>query len=163
MCAIKGVSRLGLVTDLWLASHQSGTRVKLVENWRVTTVGALQDKMCSLAKQLAHDSNSRLVPLVRLSHQNTLFGRKLNFHIPHILYYKYPYTHEMWRASRENFERETLEKNKIDLSTIFIIWFSKFLYSHPLNWHILLRYIVPNPYLTIPISVRRYYGAWEAV
>ena len=29
------------------------------------------------------------------------------------------YTHEMYRASRENFERETLEKNKIDSSTIF--------------------------------------------
>ena len=26
----------------------------------------------------------------------------------------------MEKASRENFERETLEKNKIDLSTIFI-------------------------------------------
>ena len=31
-----------------------------------------------------------------------------------------PYTHERKRASRENFERETLEKNKIDSSTIFI-------------------------------------------
>ena len=30
-----------------------------------------------------------------------------------------PYTHEMLRASRENFEREILEKNKIDSSTIF--------------------------------------------
>ena len=30
-----------------------------------------------------------------------------------------PHTHEILRASRENFERETLEKNKIDSSTIF--------------------------------------------
>ena len=30
-----------------------------------------------------------------------------------------PYTHEILRASRENFERETLEKNKIYSSTIF--------------------------------------------
>ena len=30
------------------------------------------------------------------------------------------YTHEMSRASRENIKRETLEKNKIDSSTIFI-------------------------------------------
>ena len=30
-----------------------------------------------------------------------------------------PYTYEILRASRENFERETLEKNKIDSSTIF--------------------------------------------
>ena len=35
------------------------------------------------------------------------------------LLYIDPYTHEMERASRENFERETLEKNKIDSSTIF--------------------------------------------
>ena len=35
------------------------------------------------------------------------------------LLYIYPYTHDIERASRENFERETLEKNKIDSSTIF--------------------------------------------
>ena len=59
------------------------------------TTGALQDKMYSLAKQFACDSNSWLVPLARLSCQNALFGWKLTFHIPHIHYYKYPYTHEM--------------------------------------------------------------------
>ena len=65
----------------------------------------------------------------------------MTFHIPHILYYKYPYSHEMLRASRENFERETLGKTKIDSSTILDIWFSKFLYSHPLHWHTLERFI----------------------
>ena len=35
------------------------------------------------------------------------------------LLYIDPYTHEMERASSENFKRETLVKNKIDLSTIF--------------------------------------------
>ena len=45
---------------------------------------------------------------------------KLTFHIPsHPTIYIYPYTHDFERASRENFERETLEKNKIDSSTIF--------------------------------------------
>ena len=34
--------------------------------------------------------------------------------------YIYPYTHDSKRASKENFERKTLERNKIDLSTIFI-------------------------------------------
>ena len=29
------------------------------------------------------------------------------------------YTHEIWRASKDNFERKTLKKNKIDSSTIF--------------------------------------------
>ena len=46
---------------------------------------------------------------------------KLTFRIPHTHYYKYRYTHEILRAFRENFERETLEKNKIDSSKIFII------------------------------------------
>ena len=95
--------------------------------------------------------NSWLIPLARLSHQNALLCRKMNFHIPHILYYKYPYTHEMLRAFRENFERETLEKTKINSSTILDIWFSKFLSSHPFHWHILERYIFqilisPYPY-----------------
>ena len=88
---------------------------------------------------------------MRLSHQNALFCKKMTFHIPHVLYYKYLYTYEMLRASRENFERETLKKTKIDSSTILDIWFSKFLYSHPLHWHTLERYISqilisPYPY-----------------
>ena len=56
---------------------------------------ALQDKISSLAKQLAHDSNLRLVPVVRPSRQNTLFVRNLTLRIPYTPYYKYPYTHEM--------------------------------------------------------------------
>ena len=59
------------------------------------TAKALQDQMNSLAKQLARDSNSRLVPFARLGRQNALFGWKLTFRIPHIHHYKYPYTHEM--------------------------------------------------------------------
>ena len=82
---------------------------------------ALQDKTSNLARQLACDSNSRLVLVASLSHQNTLFVRNLTLRIPYILYYKYPYTNEMYRASRENFKRETLEKNKIDSSTFFIL------------------------------------------
>ena len=45
---------------------------------------------------------------------------KLTFHIPsHPTIYIYPYTHDIERVFRENFERETLEKNKNDSSTIF--------------------------------------------
>ena len=39
---------------------------------------------------------------------------KLTLRIPFSLQYKYPLYHEIWRASKENFERETLEKHKID-------------------------------------------------
>ena len=146
----------------WLASRQSGTRVKHAGSWRVTTTGELQDKKYSLAWQLPHNSNSRLVPTVRPSHQNALFYWKLTFHIPHISYYKYPYTHEIQRISRENFERETLKKTKIDLSTIFAFWFSNPLLSpSPLTYHWEVYW--PNLYLTIPISVMRYFGTWEAV
>ena len=42
------------------------------------------------------------------------------------------FTHERKGASRENFERETLEKNKIDSSPIFIKRLFKFLNSLPL-------------------------------
>ena len=52
-----------------------------------------------------------------------------------------PHTHEILRASRENIERETLEKNKIDSSTIFIQRLFKFLYFHPLHCYIFERFI----------------------
>ena len=64
-------------------------------SWRVTPAIALQDKTFSLARQLARDSNLRLVLVARLSHQNALFVWNLTFRIPHTSYYKYPYTHEM--------------------------------------------------------------------
>ena len=35
--------------------------------------GALQDKTFNLARQLARNSNSRLVPIARSSHQDALF------------------------------------------------------------------------------------------
>ena len=59
------------------------------------SVVALQDKTSSLARQLARDSNLRLVLVMRLSHQNTLFVRNLTFRILYTPYYKYLYTHEM--------------------------------------------------------------------
>ena len=62
------------------------------------------------------------------------------------------------RVSKENIERETLEKNKIDSSTIFTLRLFKFLYSHPLHCYILERFT-----LTIPTSISRPFGAWEAV
>ena len=63
----------------------------------------------------------------------------------------------MSRASRENFERKTLEKNKIDSSPIF-----KFLYSHPFYYYILERYITKT-FSHYTQSVRRPFGVWEAV
>ena len=53
---------------------------------------------------------------------------------------------------RRILREKLLKKNKIDSSTIFIFWFSKFLYSHPLHCYIIERYInqiifSPYPYL----------------
>ena len=111
-------------------------------------------KKDSLASPLFHDWNLRLVPIARESHQNPLFSRKITFHIPHIPYYKYPYTHEMLRASRKNFERKPPKNNKIDSFTILYIWLFKFLYSHPLHWHTLER-----SFNQIPTSPHSY--QWE--
>ena len=102
-------------------------------SWTVTPVGALQDKKSNLAIQLAHGLDTRLSQVARPSRQSTLFGKNWLFAFHTHTSINTPYTHEMLRAFKENFERETLEKNKIDSSTIFILWFSKFLYSHPLH------------------------------
>ena len=53
-----------------------------------------------------------------------------------------PFTHERKRAYKENFERETLEKNKIDSSPIFIKRLFKFLNSLPLQ-----KLFLPYPFL----------------
>ena len=59
-------------------------------------------------------------PSLKVKSPEHLVWEKLTFYIPsHPTIYIYPYTHDLDRVSRENFERETLEKNKIDSSTIF--------------------------------------------
>ena len=73
------------VTHVWSMQGAEGSRQ--LEHDR--------KKIYSLTRQLACNTNSRLIPVTRLSHQNALFGWNLTFHIPHIHYYKYPYTHEM--------------------------------------------------------------------
>ena len=64
----------------------------------------LQCHTCEACRKLkGHDNQStieqkvqfnqavslRLIPLTRLSRQNALLCRKMTFHIPHVLYYKY--------------------------------------------------------------------------
>ena len=55
------------------------------DNWSTTGQKVQSDRVVS----------SRLISLARLSRQNALFCKKMTFHIPHVLYYKYPYTHKM--------------------------------------------------------------------
>ena len=88
-------------------------------SWSVAPAVTLQDKSPRLARPFARGLNSQLNPVTRSSRQNTLFGKNWFFTFLLTLLYIYPYTHDFKRASKENFERETLEKNKIDSSTIF--------------------------------------------
>ena len=153
----RGFSRLDLASDSQLATHQNATCVKHAGSWRVMTAGALQDKNYSLARQLSHDSNLLLIPLVKLSHQNALFCKKMTFHIPHLSYYKYSYTHEMLRASRENFERNLRENqdwliHNLRHLILQIPLLSPSLLTYPWKVHL------SNPYLTTLILVRRYLG-----
>ena len=64
-------SRLNLTTG---KSPKVAHMWSMQGSWRVTTAGVLQDKTSSLARQLARDSNSRLVPVASSSRQNALFG-----------------------------------------------------------------------------------------
>ena len=74
---------------------------------------SLQDKSLRLARPFARGLNSRLNPITRSSCQNTLFGKIWLFTFLLTLLYIYPYTHDSKRASKENFERETLEKTRL--------------------------------------------------
>ena len=86
MCAYKGVSWLDFATDLRLASRQSGTRVKHAGNWKVTIVGALQDKMYNLARLLARDLFRLQDWVARLPYLDEIWL---------FSFLTYPYTHKM--------------------------------------------------------------------
>ena len=67
---------------------------------------------------------------------------KLTFYIPsHPTIYIYPYTHDLKRASKENLERETLEKTRLTHLQSLPKRLFKFLYFLPLYYQILERLI----------------------
>ena len=117
------------------------TRAKRAKSWSVAPAIALQDKSLRLARLFARDLNSRLNPVARSSHQNTLFGKIWLFTFLFTLLYIYPYTHDLKRASRENFERETLEKTRLTHPQSLPRRLFKFLYSLPLHCQIFERLI----------------------
>ena len=117
VCKKNRDSRLDLVGDLWLQAVRSCTHARHARNWSVMPAGALQDN-CSVTSrlELATQSNRKSAP----------FWKNLTLHIPFSFQYKYLF-YPRKRVSRENFERETLEKKKIDSSPIFIKRLFKFL------------------------------------
>ena len=117
------------------------TRAKHVRSWRVAPAVALQYKSPRLAKPFARGLNSWLNPVARSSRQNTLFGKNWLFTFLLTLLYIYPYTHDLERASRENFKREALEKTILTHPQSLSKRLFKFLYSLPLHCQILERLI----------------------
>ena len=116
-------------------------RDKRARSWSVTPAVALQDKSPRLARSFARSLNSRLNPVARSSRQNTMFGKIWLFTFFLTLLYIYPYTHDLERVSRENFERETLEKTRLTHPQSLPKRLFKFLYSLPLHCQILERLI----------------------
>ena len=94
-----------------------------------------------LARPFARGLNSRLNPVARSSCQNTLFGKIWLFTFRFTLLYIYPYTHDLERASKENFERKTLEKIRLTHPRSLPKRLFKFLYSLSLHYQILERLI----------------------
>ena len=86
-----------------------------------------------LARPFASGLNSRLNPVARSSRQNILFGKIWRFTFLLTLLYIYPYTHDSERTSRENFERETLEKTRLIHPQSLPKRLFKFLYSLPFH------------------------------
>ena len=101
----------------------------------------LQDKISKLARPFARSLNLRLNSIARSSHQNTLFGKIWLFTFLLTLLYIYPYTHDSKKASREHFERETLEKTRLTHPQSLPKRLFKFLYSLPLHCQTLERLI----------------------
>ena len=102
---------------------------------------SLQDKSSRLARPFAHSLNSQLNPITRSSRQNTLFGKIWRFTFFLTLLYIYTYTHDLKRASRESFERETVEKIRLTHLQSLPKRLFKFLYSLPLHCQTLERLI----------------------
>ena len=151
-------SRLDLAGGLRLQAARRSTRAKHARRWTAMLVGVLQDKTGQLAIRLSRDWISRLSQVARPSHEPPLFWKTWRFTFSSHLSINTPYTHKWKRASRENFERETLEKNKIDSPTIYTLESLQIpqLSSSPLSnpWEAFYKNLV----LTIFITVRGLFG-----
>ena len=102
-------SRLGLTGDLRLQAAKRSTRAKHARRWTVMLAGALQDKIGQLAIRLSRNWISWLSQVARPSHEPPLFWKTWLFTFSSHPSINTPYTHKWMRASRENFERKTLE------------------------------------------------------
>ena len=134
-------SRLDLAGGLRLQAAKLKHTCQACQKLKRHASCSLQDKSSRLARPFARGLNSWLNPVARSSHQNTLFGKIWLFTFSLTLLYIYPYTHDSKRASRENFERETLEKTRLTHPQSLPKRLFKFLYSLPLYCQTLKRLI----------------------
>ena len=132
VCKKNRDSRLDLVGDsqLQVAKNyqkllmcQACQKLKRHASWSTTGQNKTTGRLVTLRLELATQSSYKLA----------LFSKTWLFTFHSHPSINTPFTHERKRASKENFKRETLEKNKIDSSPIFIKRFFKFLNSLPFH------------------------------
>ena len=133
--------RLDLVSGLRLQAARLMHTCQACQKLKCRASYSLQDKSPRLARLFPRGLNSRLNLVARSSRQNTLFGKIWLFTFLLTLLYIYLYTHDSKRASRENLERETLEKTRLTHPKSLPKRIFKFLYSLPLHCQILERII----------------------
>ena len=131
-------SRLDLAGGSWLQAARMMHTFQACQKLKHHASCSLQDKSPEL---FARGLNSGLNPVARSSRQNTLFGKIWLFTFLLTLLYIYPYTHDLERASKKNFKRETLEKIRLTHPQSLRKRLFKFLYSLPLHCQILERLI----------------------
>ena len=134
-------SRLDFAGGLWLQATKLKHTCQACQKLKSCASCSLQDKSSRLARPFARDLNSQLNLVARSSHKNTLFGKIWLFTFLLTLLYIYPYTHDSKRTSRENFERESLEKTRLTHPQSLLKRLFKFLYSLPLHCQTLERLI----------------------
>ena len=114
-------SRLALAGSSQLQAAKRSTRAKHARRWIVMPAGALQEKTGQLGIRLSCNWISRLSLAARPSREPPLFWKTWRFTFLSHSSINTPYTHKCMRASKENFERKTLKKNKIDSPTIYTL------------------------------------------
>ena len=95
------------------------TRVKHAKKLNCHASCSTTEQKVQTVHLVSSGLDSRLSQVARPSPQSTLLWKNRLFAFLSHSSINTLYIHEILRASRENFERETLEKNKIDSSTIF--------------------------------------------
>jgi len=111
------VSRLGLATGLAASTRQKMHTCQAC--WKMNSHASWSTT--GQNRTTGHTVNSRLDLATWSSREPPLFWKNLTFHIPLHSSINTPLTHDWKRASRENFERETLKKNKIVSPTIYTL------------------------------------------